>query len=89
MNSPSLRFRLDLRIQPRDLYSIPSDGHCGYHTLAVLSHPHYPDPPNATEREVLRTTLLSIMAQHPDPALREAALAGQRQPPPRFLPRAH
>ena len=89
LDSPSLRLRLDLRIQPRDLYSIPSDGHCGYHSLAVLSHPYYPDPPNAMEREELRTTLLDSLSQHPVAALRAAALAGQQHPPPRFLPRAH
>ena len=89
LDSASLRFRLDLRIQPRDLYSIPSDGHCGYHTLAVLSHPYYPDPPSATEREELRTTLLERLAQHPDAALRAAALAGQQHPPPRSLSRTH
>ena len=85
----TLRFRLDLRVHPRDLYSIPSDGHCGYHSLAVLSHPHYPDPPNTAEREVLRTTLLDSLAKHPDATLRAAALAGQQHPPPRFLPRPH
>ena len=44
LDSPQLFLRLDLRIHPRDLYSIPSDGHCGYHSLAVLAHPLYPTP---------------------------------------------
>ena len=43
--SPDILLRLDLRIHPRDLYAIPSDGHCGYHTLTVLTHPLYPLPP--------------------------------------------
>ena len=89
LDPSTLRFRLDLRVHPRDLYSIPSDGHCGYHSLAVLSHPHYPDPPNTTEREVLRTTLLDSLARHSDATLRSAALAGQQHPPPRSLPRIH
>ena len=45
LTSPHILLRLDLRIHPRDLYSIPSDGHCGFHTLTVLTHPLYPTPP--------------------------------------------
>ena len=40
LDAPHILLRLDLRIHPRDLYTIPSDGHCGFHTLAVLTHPH-------------------------------------------------
>ena len=89
ITSAHLRFRLDLRILPRDLYSIPSDGHCGYHSLAVLSHPQFPSPPSAQERHDLRSELLLRLLHLPEPALRAAATAGQHHPPPRLLPRQH
>ena len=87
--SPHLLLRMDLRIHPRDLHAIPSDGHCGYHTLAVLSHPHYPEPPSPTERATLHTQLLLRLQEQPFPALREAASAALHHPPPRLLPRLH
>ena len=89
LDNPSLLIRLDLRIQPRDLYAIPSDGHCGYHTLSVLTSSLYPDPPTATERASLRSRLLVRLQQHEHPALRAAGLACLRHPPPCLLPRAH
>ena len=42
----SLRLRLDLRVWSTRGISTPSPVmSCGYHTLAVLAHSHYPDPP--------------------------------------------
>ena len=89
IDSPHLLLRMDLRIQPRDLYSIPSDGHCGYHSLAVLSYPHYPSPPSIQEREELRSTLLQKLLHLPPHHLRAAATAGLQTPPPRYLPHQH
>ena len=89
ITSAHLRLRMDLRILPRDLYSIPSDGHCGYHSLAVLSHPQYPSPPSAQERHELHSELLLRLTQSTDPALRAAAHATHQHPPPRLLPHQH
>ena len=89
LDSPQLLLRLDLRIHPRDLYSIPSDGHCGYHSLAVLAHPLYPTPPAPQDRASRHHQLLLSLQSLPDPELRSAATAGLLHPPPRFLPRAH
>ena len=89
ITSTHIHLRMDLRILPRDLYSIPSDGHCGYHSLAVLSHPHFPSPPSDHERQDLRSALLQGLLQQPDPVLQAAATAGQHHPPPRRLPRQH
>ena len=89
LSNESLRIRLDLRIQPRDLYAIPSDGHCGYHSLAVLAHPYYPDPPSTAERQEFRRRILEGLFHHPDRALRSAALAACQLSPPSPLPRAH
>ena len=89
ITSAHIRLRMDLRILPRDLYSIPSDGHCGYHSLAVLSHPQFPSPPSAQERHELRSELLLRLLQLPIPALRAAANASQLHPPPRLLPQQH
>ena len=80
---------MDLRIHPRDLHAIPNDGHCGYHSLAVLSHPHYPVPPSPADRANLHTQLLRRLQEQPAPALREAATAASLHPPPRLLPRTH
>ena len=87
--SPHLLLRLDLRIHPRDLYSIPSDGHCGFHTLAVLTHPHYPAPPSPADRALLHHQLLLRLQELPVPDIRAAAAAGLSHPPPRLLPRSH
>ena len=80
---------MDLRIHPRDLYAIPSDGHCGYHTLAVLSYPPYPVPPSPTDRANGYTQVLRRLQAQPVTALREAAAAARLHPPPRLLPRLH
>ena len=89
LDSPHILLRLDLRIHPRDLYSIPSDGHCGYHTLAVLTHPLYPIPPAHPDRATLHRQLLLRLQALADPEIRAAATAGLLHPPPRLLPRAH
>ena len=87
--SPDILLRLDLRIHPRDLYAIPSDGHCGYHSLTVLTHPLYPLPPPPTERATLHRQLLLRLQDLADPDICAAATASLRHPPPRLLPRAH
>ena len=89
LSNTALLLRLDLRIHPRDLYAIPSDGHCGYHSLAVLAHPHYPDPPSTAERQEILRRLLEGLSLHPHQDLRTAALAACRHPPPSPLPRSH
>ena len=89
LSSPTVLVRMELRIQPRDLYAIPSDGHCGYHSLAVLSHPHFPSPPSPPERQELHTALLQRLLLLPHPSLRAAASAGLHYPPPRHLPQQH
>ena len=89
LDSPHILLRLDLRVHPRDLYSIPSDGHCGYHTLTVLTHPLYPTPPAPPDRVILHRQLLLRLQALADPEIRAAATAGLLHPPPRLLPRAH
>ena len=89
LDSPHLLLRMDLRIHPRDLHSIPHDGHCGYHSLAVLSHPLYPRPPPPSDCAALYKQLLARLQTLPTPALREAATGALLHPPPRILPRLH
>ena len=47
--------------------------------------PH-PDPPTASERDFLRSSLLLRLQQHPNTAIREAAVAAHSHQPPQFLP---
>ena len=89
LNSSNVLIRMDLRIQPRDLYTIPRDGHCGYHSLAVLSHPLFPSPPSLPERQELHAALLRRLLLLPHPSLRAAASAGLHHRPPRHLPQQH